>query len=82
MRSPKACFRQEVMESRCERLCLGQRFHDGPCAMQWSGAEISGGEQSWTTPSINIQRQFYVLRVSCMLMLVSHVACLIHGLKL
>lgn len=81
-------FKQEVMESRRERLCWWldlawhKEFHHGTSAMQWSGGEISGGEQTWTSPSIRIQRILYVPRESCMHRLVSHVSCVIHGLKL
>lgn len=79
-------LKQEVMESKCDRLCwwLHVPWHRDSTMghVQWSGGEISDGEQSWTTPSIRIQRKLYVRRVSGVLVLIPHIFCVIHGLKL
>lgn len=73
MWSPKACtvssrrwWKAGVTGSAGGCLWLGTGIPG------WAGGEMSGGEQSWTSPPIRIQRQFYVLRVSCMFGLVSH----------
>lgn len=63
-------LKQEVMESKCDRLCwwLHVPWHRDSTMghVQWSGGEISDGEQSWTTPSIRIQRKLYYESQACL----------------